>query len=49
MLGTVKVMSYKDIDKAQAKHTTKDTLRGKGKCRRKYKSIALDEGKSRDE
>ncbi len=45
MLGTVKVISYKEIEEARAKRSIKDALKGKGKRGRKRKSTTLDKGK----
>ncbi len=46
VLGTAKVMSYEEIEEAQAKRSAKDALKGKGKRGRKRKSATLDEGES---
>jgi hypothetical protein len=42
VLGKAKVMSYEDIEEAQAKRAAKDVIKGKGKHGRKRKSAALE-------
>jgi hypothetical protein len=41
VLGKAKVMSFEDIEVAQAAHTAMDVIKGKGKRGRKHKSAAL--------
>ena len=40
--GQGKVMSFEDIEEARAARTAKDDKKGKGKCGRKRKSVALE-------
>lgn len=42
VVGKAKVMSYKDIVKAQADRAAKDITKGKGKRGRKHKSLEAD-------
>ena len=42
VLGTAKVISFKDIKEARAKRAAKDALKGKGKRGRKRKSAAVE-------
>ena len=49
ILGKAKVISFKDIEEAWAKRTTKEVIKGKGQCGQKHKSSTLEAGEPEPE